>query len=486
MAAGARLWWLSVQRLSRRSPGFWLSGVGLSIALFYQIATAPVLDESWISGLFFIAAGSAASLPTLFGRSDLFDPARWALLPTSPTGRLIVRLITANPLRIILSVILLLAAGGMMSRGHLGPIRTVLEDVQALGWSILVALLGEASEVLIGRRAAGLYVMGTFTLLLFCVQGLVAYPQFHAEIVAPLAAAHLSAWLQAFLLGSRGPLVNEALSAGAILTTCWVVLRVASRLYGAPGAGRRLGEGRRSGRFVDAISTRVDPRAPDLLAKEIAYCSRPSGPRVGLLISAVLVVLGFVVGIPFFLIAVTYYWTVLCFNTLGLDVPYGGVDRYHLVPMSLRHALLRRQIAVVSLGILLLALGAAVSPLVSVRPVLPLRTAVAAVFGLSLYLFATVIGDRVSVRWPKRLGMRDVLVSGGIVSRAAWIALFGWSILEAGLLTLSLMLLHQLFPHQDPAEWVFGGLALASALHLAGYGASLWISWHGEGARRGA
>lgn len=358
----------------------------------------------YLSILYLLALFTALFLPIVFHGSSVLGTLRFDLLPYVPHYFFLLRLLFGQPLRVLLTLSTVSWTIVGLLRLPLGGLHTLLALLQLLGWTIAAAIVVQIIEDTLLRRHA----IKMHTLLsgigVAAVSLLMSYGSFFRDIagaVTPLVEG------SALLLGSRAVYEIEVLISVVALGTCAgaVVLggRVATQQTEPAPPPRQLPL---LTWLIASVSSAVAPKAPASFGKELASVLRYFRIASGLIWPFLLGILAFSTGNPFLLIVTFPFWALHTFNLLGVDLPLQGMTRYRLLIQPVARVLWLRHAAMLS-GITVAALAAALLAAVFGRLALPevgppsmIMYPLTHLYGASLFLLASVLGNRLSIRYP--------------------------------------------------------------------------------------
>lgn len=184
------------------------------------------------------------------------------------------------------------------------------------------------------------------------------------------------------------------------------------------------------------------------------------------------------------LFAITFLlWMGTGYNTLGPDVPLGGLLRYEIMPRPLKVTLAMRHAAVLVVSVMTAAAAfgfvVALGGLGGTEPI-SVETSFSAYFtwftyGASLFLLSTITGDWMSAREPRAIGLRSMnqggMGAGTATSSILWFVAFVGTLAISGLLVIgAAMGLGALGAHTDEPGNFLLALLVASIIQLGLYG----------------
>ncbi|CAN5302489.1 hypothetical protein BH20GEM2_BH20GEM2_12850 [soil metagenome] len=420
----ARVWWVVTRRRWRDELHLLIFVGWFVAAVAYQsvrIAAAP--EAAAFTGLALLAGAAALLLPAALSASSLPGAARWELLPYTPRWMLLLRTLFAQPLRVLLCGCGLTGVSAALLLLELGPLRTGLEWVQLAGWGVAAWAATEVLEDALARRQAivlrGLLGLGGAIALSLITR--------YDLVLGRMAATNAPTPTHTLLLGSRGAIgVELLLAVGAMAAATGAVLLVgrrAERRAEPPPIPRALPL---FGRFIATLTAIAVPGARAGFGKEIASVLRWVRISSGLLWPFLIALVAFARGVPWLLIAAPLVWTMHSYNLLGVDLPLGGLTRYRLLPRPLGRTLALRHGAMLLLTTVSVLLAAAVvlafdGLRILTRGAEALLYPVAYLYGTSLFLLFTPVGDRLSFRFPCWLDLRWRRRLGRPVSSVTWL-----------------------------------------------------------------
>ncbi len=423
----------------------------------------------YLSGLFALALLVALFVPVIVRSRGVLDSERLRLLPITPRAFYLLRLLGNHPLRMLLALSALLWGWVGLASLPRGAGVALLEAVQLVGWAVGGIMAVQLAEDLLSPRAPMLFFLPAFLVAVEGIQLLLLYSSVHRDLIPGLGETGGSG--SVILLGG-GASAGELALAAALLTVClalaWIGRAVAGR-YARPS--RPPGRATYLSRTISAVSVRIAPSAPATLWKEIALVLRLAFSRTFLAVTLVVSLTAFMTGIPWLLPAAFLGWLVFSHNLLGGDLPLGGRLRYDLLPLPLTRVFWRRHVAVLLVASLSVLMAGLIAALVGGR--IPLLHAGAAyAFGAGLFAWQTVAGDRVSLRYPKEVGLRTLLLQGGYVSPIAWVSLAVGGAL-AGAIFTGVLQLARILPLSDAADRAVAALCASTLIFTVFYGLSL-------------
>lgn len=481
MKFAARLWWTATTRRAQEAPAFVAAVIVLFLSNGFYVVRGlgdPAVEfPLYLTGLVVVGWLGAVAIPVLFRPDPVLASRRFELLPLTPRRFYLVRLLAGNPLRL-----LLVASAffwGLVGRVLLaGPVVLALLEIVQLGaFALLLLALLELAEHRLRRVAASaLYIAAVFIVMLL-VDGVLFYSVFYRDVVLPILSSLASAPGAALLMGGGGGVGEE------IVLTLVVMAVAAGALAGgvriAPAA-RERGSGRRLP--LRRLAERIPGSFAEAITKELAVLTRAAVGQTGLFVAAMIAGFAFYADIPFLVAGAFLSFLVLSHNPLGPELPYGGDRRYALLPQAASTILAARHLAVVLTVSMVIAVVALAFTLLRgwTMPIGGLL--LAWLYGVSLFLFATAVGDRVGRLYPKPIRVRDVILRGGFVTTLSWISLLLVLTAAGAILAGWVVMLGRVVGGLDEVGLVYAALGLASLTYLTAYAGSLQLHRRQPGA----
>lgn len=401
----ARLWWTATRRRWRAEVFSAAILVGVFVLHGYFALRIPAgAGALYLTLLYVVALLTALFLPMMFDASGVLGTRRFDLLPHTPHYFFLLRLLFGQPLRVLLA----LSAVGWtivaLLRLPLGVLYTLIALLQLTGWTVAAAIACQIVEdFLLRRRAITLH-----TLLSFIGVGagtlLMSYGSFYRDV------AHSGARLigdSALLLGSQAAYWIEVLVVVVASGACGGAILLGRRLavlYARPASPPR--QTPLLVHVIGRVSCAVAPWAPTSFGKELASVLRYLRIASGLIWPFLFGILAFFTGNPFVLVVPFLIWALHTVNLLSVDLPLKGITRYRILPQPISRVLRLRHASMlfgITLSVLAAALVVAVLGWLNPPKVGPPRMfmyPLAYLYGASLFLLASVFGNRLSIRYP--------------------------------------------------------------------------------------
>jgi hypothetical protein len=422
-----RIWWLMVKRNGGEAAA--IVPIGLLVLIAAGIATLGQheLPAEYVSALLLTTLTTALFLPIFLRSKSILDSRFLRLLPLTDTQVLWLRLVIADPARLVACVAAWAWGVVGVMRIHAGPGTTALALIEVTAVVVAGLILLAILEDTVGLAAPTIFYIVAALVALTVVQVLVT---FHATWVETGAAP---AWVDALepRLVAWDPRTStvwglaDGIGSVALCVVLFVAAKgVAARAMRPRPAGAR---GRPRGRAIEAIARRLAPRSSASLAAAMAMLYRLYTARFGWLLTAFFAVSAFVLPIPFLLVGVFGFWAIFGHNLLGPDQPFSGVLRYDLMPYSAADAIRARRRAVVTTVTCMVLTVAVPAGLILGWRGTTLRL-VAFALALGWFGAAAIGGDRVSRHYPKPIEVRAFMMRGGYVQPIAWLSLLATSI----------------------------------------------------------
>jgi hypothetical protein len=450
------LWWAGAKRQSGGSAALILLFAIAAAAHGHSTLVGPRGEVAYYDGLFIVGTLTAVTLPLLLREADIFGAVRLRLLPVSTNVLLALRLVIGRPLRTMM-VAVVLFWGSWAGISMFGTWVGMGASLRMLAWLMLGIVVIDLVEQVGKQHAPELFNLGVLFLFALVLPSFLFYPIDAPATVALLGS--LPGWLVIVQPFSAHAGRASTLSLIAPAAAAAVLLAVQSKLANTgflAGAPRQ----RATKPLLRAIPGGVKVR------KEVALLTRTYFARA--LHAVAFAICGFsaLTGLWSLLPLSALAWITLSHNHFGPDVPLGGRSRYQLTPISLYEVLRARRSALFMLGGMVLTAGAVAGALIH-RESDVLLWGASAVFGMSILGATMITGDRMSLRWPKPIGLRDVLIGGGFLHGRAW-----WGVVTVYIGTIAsviaaFMMLYPLLKDSERALTVAGLLLSAGILAAA-------------------
>jgi hypothetical protein len=419
-----RLWGTMAVRSWRDQALQLLTAGVVLLALGYHLLSAPRgSGGEYLSGLLGGSLVTALFFPVILRSADVLSSARFRILPVTPKTFFLLQLLLGNPLRTLLTAIVLCWGVVGLVIGRASAVVLAAEIVQLMAGMLTGVMAVQTAESLCRRFAPGFFYLLSLFLGWMGFQVVLFYGDAYADLAIHGLAASADnprAWL---LLGEGGTASAEILLALALLGACVAAVRLAWSVVERGDRPTSPSRVPRLGRAVSWLAAGVSPGSPASFGKELALALRLSGSRALLSIAFGTAVFAFLAEVPLFLPVGFLGLVTLSHNLLGADLPLGGDLRYRLLPGSVRGLFWRRHAALALVALVCVVGAAALVAGVTGRGFHLLTGVIALAFGMSLFAVSTVPGDRVSIRAPKALGLRAVFLEGGFVATAAWVSI---------------------------------------------------------------
>lgn len=420
MTAFTGLWYLAVKRKAIEGRSLFLVVFGVIAGQgVYTIARPATAPAAYLYGLLLVSLALIVFIPIMFRVGGVFAAERLELLPLSHVRLFLVRMLFDNPVRPIL-------AASTFVWGCVGifllpvPFWTRAAAVVVLALLVVCALAGaQAFENALSQRLpVTLYVLS----VIFGLSGLQLlffYADAYEDLGIPLfrwSAAVLPTILP--LEGWTSLLWWMPLVIGIVL-----VLRRLSRSGGGlQNAATRLGSFAGRGRYsLPLRSGQVIWRSHRAkVAREIALALRLTFYRAFAAVSLALAGVAVATHEPLLLLAAFFPFLVFLHNSIGADMPGGGLDRLRLLPIQLRRLLVYRHAAAGVIGFAITSAALMIGWLLGTP--LPLLESISAQsLGVATIAISAVSGDQASIHRPKAVALDTVLLDGGFVRGLGWL-----------------------------------------------------------------
>jgi hypothetical protein len=485
----AELWLVMMRRRWTYESSVVVSAIAFAAFLVLLGRTAKTTDPAVLTLLFVVAASNAVNVTLTTGGESLAAAIRLQLLPLGRRVRLAARVLFGTPLRLPAFLFVWIWSSVMIGASGLSIARIAVEILQATLLIVAAAMLSviwaEPLPSLWSRRARTAFVAATFGLTLG-----VLVPSWHLTL-SDRPPAMTRDLLSALEIGGRATVLGELFAVAVYAALAAALVLAAYRASAAPPAHPVDGAGHAS--RVSRVSRAARFLAPNpLLRKEILLLMRMVGVRPAIALTFGVCLLAFGVGMPWFLLGIPLFWFGFHLNSLGADLPQGGMIRYHMLSMPLRRVLARRQIAVVllaSASALLSAVTIALSVGIA-RPVnggSRLTYAAVLAYAMATLLFSAIPASRVAVRYPLPRKRRAWGAAGEAAGPAAlmyWImvAVFGATGVAVVAYVAGGVVTNLIAPRLSPTTpWA---TAVAAAIVAAAYALAILKGWHApEGSR---
>ena len=444
----ARLWWLATRRLWRQNTILPFAFAGLAFTVVVDLARTPAVNGGAYLSLLTVAALLTALLaPILFHAGSVLDSRRFEILPLRPFVVLLARPVFGNSFRLLLTIFVLFACGTAIAHLPLPPDQTALEVLKLLGWVLSgLAVVVIFEEIL--RRGSSILMYAVKLLLLAFSLPVLAAPRTVRVLLRSGSFPKLHGPLSSVLIGSDAGVRWEVAAALApfLLFVALVAIgkAVTEKFRALPP---RTGQTKAWVRPIRAVARLVAPRATASFGKELGLLIRVRAFWIGYVYFFAVSAAAFSAKTPSLFAIAFLFWIAAGYNTLGPDVPMGGLLRYDLMPRVLKRTLTMRHAAVLAVSAVTAAAAFGFVALVGSvggserRSVETSPSAYVTwlLYGASLFLLSTIMGDWVSAREPRPIGLRSV-VQGRVGAGTAASGLVGFVALAGTVATSGILI----------------------------------------------
>ncbi|MGI8507871.1 MAG: hypothetical protein ACR2MQ_00940 [Gemmatimonadaceae bacterium] len=385
--------------------------------------------------------------PSLLRVGSVLDSRRFEILPLQPFVVLLARPVFGNPFRLILTIFVLLVCGAGIAHLPLPAEQTVLEILKLLGWVLSGLVAVEIVEEVL-RRTSSLLLYAVVLLLLAASLLVLAALRTVRVLLGTGSFPVMHGPMSSVLIGSDAGARWEVAAAVApfLLFVALVTIGkvVAEKFRALPP---RTSQTRVWVRPIPAVARLVAPRATASFGKELGLVIRVRVYWIGYVYFFAVSAAAFSARNPSLFAIAFLFWMAAGYNTLGPDVPMGGLLRYDLMPHVLKRTLAMRHAAVLAVSALTAAAAFGFVALIgSVGGTEPrsVETSPRAyvtwlVYGASLFLLSTIMGDWVSAREPRAIALRSV-VQGGVGAGTAASGIIGFVAFAGTLATSGILI----------------------------------------------
>lgn len=366
--------------------------------------------------LILTAIAVVAFVPVIVRGKRLTAARRFDLLPLSRPQRMILRILLDMPLGPLLALPGVVITSVVVARSVGGPHLLILAHVFQLTAAFTIAVLTmDLTGNHLGTRYPNLVFWPTLFAALLALQVFVAFPTLVRQ--TGNTGAIDARWLVRIAITPGGPLIDEYLLACGLALTAALMARVDMIIPAQPLRTPAPHPSRSSGGLV-----RWFPASDAIGVKERAYILRPYISRNAVFVSSAIVLFSDVMRQPLIMLFAFGFWLLFSQNLFGYDFPLHGTTRYRLLPFPLTRIVHAREFAMWLVMLIIVTVlsvpGLLFGPLERWLFMWPFF-----LFGSGLFLAAALLGRFTSIRSPRPLHRRSLIVHGGTVSPMGYIAI---------------------------------------------------------------
>lgn len=457
---------------------------GFAFIVMVDLTRTPAINGGvYLSVLTAAALTMALLAPSLLRVGSVLESRRFEILPLQPFVVLLARPVFGNPFRLLLTIFVLLGCGAGITHLPLLPEQTVLELLKLLGWVLSGLVAVEIVEEIL-RRTSSILLYAVVLLLLAASLLVLAALRMVRVLLGTGSFPVMHGPMSSALIGSDAGWrwkVTAAIAPFLLFIALFTIGKAVTEKFRA--LPPRTGQTRAWVRPIRAVTRVVAPRAPASFGKELGLVTRVRVYWIGYVYFFAISAAAFSARNPSLFAIAFLFWMAAGYNTLGPDVPMGGLVRYDLMPCFLKRTLAMRHAAILVVSALTAAVAFVFVALVgNVGGTEPrsVETSPGAyvtwfVYGASLFLLSTIMGDWFSAREPRAIGLRSVIQGGAGAGTAAsgiiGFVAFAGTLATSGILIIgAAMTLGALGAHTDkPGNFVLA-ILVVSLVQLGLYG----------------
>lgn len=377
-----------------------------------DIGSSPSVEA--LNVLVLSAIAVVAFVPIILSGNRLSAARRFDLLPLSRPQRMILRILLDMPLGLLLALPGLVITSIVVARSVGGSHLLILAHVLQLTAAFAIAMLTmDLAGNHLGARYPNLIFWTATLAALLAVQVLVAFPtlmQQEANGGAPDAG-----WVTGVEIRRDVPLVTEYFLVCSLVLTAAVMVWIDILVSAQPLRHSALRSRRSS-----AILGRWFPASDAIGVKGRAYILRSYISRNAVFVCSAIVSLSYVLRQPLIMLFAFGPWLLYSQNVFGYDFPLHGTTRYRLLPLPLTRIVHVRESARWLVMLVIVSVlsvpGLLFIPLDRWLLFWPFF-----LFGSGLLFVTALLGRLTSIRSPRPLHRRSLIVHGGIVSLLGYI-----------------------------------------------------------------